>query len=372
MINNERGSVIVVALMVLVLLTIIGIAANNVSRTEQMISTNHLIHTMEFYGAESGWPVGAIAAWDAIKEMSQDDIKVPDNVTWPYGQPAALSNKVVYDYQADPMLDVDGNVILYGDDGTYNAGVKVNDVKDYMMEQNINVGVPFMYTIIGNGRLPVRGSNNGVEVEARLAFKPGFYLPQAALFGNELIKKTGGSGSIEGADQSSLGCPSLADISTDGLPSDVDVMDMVLDGDGTVDVRTGQPVYPVPLLRDVILGMNPDIMAEVIDIPTTYEGVIFATPDADGNVDAKQLTGKGILFVDGNLIVSGGIGWEGMVIVNGEIIVNGGGGLTVAGSVAAWGDITLHGSVSIEYDCEKLADLYKQYSGYRLTSWRQL
>lgn len=52
--NSERGSVIVAAMMILALLTIIGIAANNMSITELNISTNSLLYERAFYTAEAG------------------------------------------------------------------------------------------------------------------------------------------------------------------------------------------------------------------------------------------------------------------------------------------------------------------------------
>lgn len=50
--NNEGGAVIIAALMVLVLLTIIGIASTNVSNTEVKIATHELIHQQNLYQAE--------------------------------------------------------------------------------------------------------------------------------------------------------------------------------------------------------------------------------------------------------------------------------------------------------------------------------
>lgn len=50
--NNEGGTVIIAALMVLVLLTIIGIASTNVSNTEVKIATHELIHQQNLYCAE--------------------------------------------------------------------------------------------------------------------------------------------------------------------------------------------------------------------------------------------------------------------------------------------------------------------------------
>jgi hypothetical protein len=50
--NNEGGVVMIAALMVLVLLTIIGIASTNVSNTEIKIATHELIHQQNLYQAE--------------------------------------------------------------------------------------------------------------------------------------------------------------------------------------------------------------------------------------------------------------------------------------------------------------------------------
>ena len=60
--NNEEGSVIIAALMILVLLTIIGIASTNVSNTEVKISTHNLIHQQNFYRAEG-------ATMEAVHQM---------------------------------------------------------------------------------------------------------------------------------------------------------------------------------------------------------------------------------------------------------------------------------------------------------------
>jgi Tfp pilus assembly protein PilX len=53
--TNDKGSAILVALMILVLLTIIGMAATQNSNTELKITTNSQLYKMAFYAAESGW-----------------------------------------------------------------------------------------------------------------------------------------------------------------------------------------------------------------------------------------------------------------------------------------------------------------------------
>jgi len=50
--KNEEGAVIIAALLVLVLLTIIGIASTNISNTEVKIAAHEAIHQQNFYRAE--------------------------------------------------------------------------------------------------------------------------------------------------------------------------------------------------------------------------------------------------------------------------------------------------------------------------------
>ena len=51
---NERGYVIIVALMILALLTIIGVSASHMSTTEVQIAANELLYERAFYTAEAG------------------------------------------------------------------------------------------------------------------------------------------------------------------------------------------------------------------------------------------------------------------------------------------------------------------------------
>jgi hypothetical protein len=369
--TNEKGSAIIAALMILVLLSIMGIASINLSTTELNISTNYQIAEMNFYAAESGAPHGVLwlKNFDLVNDTSTDWFgpTTTENVldedgniidTTDVDEWFNLSNQTSYTWQVKHRLDTDGNILYYGD--TNN---------DYLWEINTTTGIP-LETILSKGTHPRGGIS---KIETTWIFQEPFPMPQAALFGHALIEKNGGSGAIWGEDQSGSGCSNAMDIATDGIDLDnVDVKDIVLDGGDGVDIQYGQPLYPIPLIREVLLKKHPEEMIGTVDTDDSFEGILFVHPDAYGNIDAQKLTGKGILFIDGNLDVNGGIGWEGMVIINGEVKVNGGGGLNVSGAVAAFGDITLNGSVSIKYDCEKISDIFDKYSGYRMTSWKQM
>jgi len=59
-IKNNRGSAIVIALLILVTLTIIGFAATNTSVFESTIVGNEHRYQIDFYVADSGWKEGAM------------------------------------------------------------------------------------------------------------------------------------------------------------------------------------------------------------------------------------------------------------------------------------------------------------------------
>jgi hypothetical protein len=56
--GNEKGSTLLISVLILILLTIIGIAATNTSTIEILISGNDKVHKMAFHEADGGTEVG--------------------------------------------------------------------------------------------------------------------------------------------------------------------------------------------------------------------------------------------------------------------------------------------------------------------------
>jgi Tfp pilus assembly protein PilX len=92
--QNQHGAVLYGVLMVLLLLTIIGIASTKVSNTEVQIATNELIHQQNFYRAEGATMEGA----ELLEAVANPDANPPawlDNIllnvtdsklrTWQFG-----------------------------------------------------------------------------------------------------------------------------------------------------------------------------------------------------------------------------------------------------------------------------------------------
>jgi hypothetical protein len=72
-IHNQRGSVIIIAMIILVLLTVIGIGATNTSTTEMQISTNAVLYNVALYTADSGIDAGRAAL---------NNLKIADAESW--------------------------------------------------------------------------------------------------------------------------------------------------------------------------------------------------------------------------------------------------------------------------------------------------
>jgi len=79
--RNEEGSVIVVALMILVVLTIIGISATDTTTVELQIATNDKFHKIAFYHADAG----VYATPKLISEAINDKATPGDLVNATYG-----------------------------------------------------------------------------------------------------------------------------------------------------------------------------------------------------------------------------------------------------------------------------------------------
>ena len=98
--NNEKGSVLLVAVVFLALVTSLGIFATTTAYIELQISGSHKINTMVFYAADSG--LHYVAAKSDLYGPNNLDINAPFDFPVP-GTPATK-------YPISYKLDVGGNV----------------------------------------------------------------------------------------------------------------------------------------------------------------------------------------------------------------------------------------------------------------------
>jgi hypothetical protein len=365
--KNQKGYVLISAMLILCLLTIIGIASTNISNTELAISTNELIYNMNLYGAESGIEV----APDYLKaNLTRDDWDNPD---WEGGDSNILGNNVTYTYIIKHWKDSDGNIIRMGDvDG------------DYLWERNTTTGVPFA-VVRSKGTHPRGGKT---VLERIWEPVPPYVMPEAALWVNNLVNGNGVSGAIvgEGRGDSTLfskayydsgyNCPAVPDIKYELMPPDIDFSGNT--GENQLYELAGA-TYPFPQVLEALRHnkryevsyisgnkLNPNVHLGNADDPT----IIIIDTGTEVKLN-ENITGVGILYVEGDLTISGNFSWEGLVLVNGDVTFNGGGASNstmVLGSVVASGNAAaINGSVDLVYDCEVMNNLYDSFLAYKRT-----
>lgn len=109
-IRDEEGTIMVLALLILAMLTLIGISGTNISRTELVIAENYQLNKISFMAADSAMPY--VAENKHLYDSSNID----------RGQPKDFPNNDGYDNDNDGAVDEDGERFLVTDgELTYQA-----------------------------------------------------------------------------------------------------------------------------------------------------------------------------------------------------------------------------------------------------------
>jgi hypothetical protein len=364
---DEKGSMIMAAVLFLFFLTIFGISSLHTSIFESKIVRNHSIATQAFYSADSGISAASVAL-EGIAIDSNPEWKTfigdPD-ICKTLGYNPLDSNHnlltrnqgaVLYDVAIKHRLDGDGNTLLWGDaDG------------DFLYEINTSTGMPI--EIVRS-----RGKYIGgvAMVEAVMRRSPLFFEPNAALFVGGDLENNGVSGSAEG--EYNAACAPVADIITTALADfDKQAGDYTGDTGFTPWLKDDGTHYPVELIMGYLSKYKKTQFIQsgnnqVFGSESDMSGIYFCEGDFTGN----NISGFGILAIHGNLVTSGNITWKGIVFVNGDSVYNGGGSKEVYGATLINGDTVINGTVDFKYDCQIVKDIFELHSKYKVLTWKQM
>ena len=123
--NNQNGSVIVVTIMVLALLTILGISSIKTSTTEQHLATNTLLYERAFYAAEAGFEHAKGVLKVPYTEQNQGNIALGNPGNWSFvlnGSGVILGLDAAEDCEP---LDAGGNCAGGDGVGDFEGGVQL-------------------------------------------------------------------------------------------------------------------------------------------------------------------------------------------------------------------------------------------------------
>ncbi len=326
MIQKEEGFVLIVALFILVLLTLIGIAATRTTEIELQIAGNHLQATKAFYDAEDGITIARSA------NFYRADI------------PAEFTDDIEMLEETDPAT---GKVI------------KV--------------------TVVSTGYSP-----NGTHPRhATAVIEAGFEVDKdwetdlnSALYVGDDLVSNGAASMANGSDpeHTEPGCEAWDVMSTgnaaDGMEAD------------NWNGMTGDPQELHPDEPPIDFDSLFDHMLKWAEVVEASNNLTLGTEDGSrgvyqlvdsGGVRVNNLDGHGVLLVDGDMEVDlgGSIGWNGIIMVRGNLTFNGGGNKEIYGAVLSSGSVTDNGSVDIYWDCSVMEMLKEKYTKYRMTYWMQ-
>ena len=350
--NNEKGAMLVVVIMVLALLSILGVSAIEMSNTELKIATSDLILKRCFFSAESGINSAlkllpsVLNAEDQIKNAAPDwQGNISKNDTPPF-----------YDVSIKHKVQ-SGKVLYYGDTNG-----------DYLLEYNSSaIGYPV--EIIESHGTDYRGGKVIVNVGAR--YEEAFPMPKAALWVGKNVYANGVSGSVlgEGPPGEESKCEEVADILTN---TPLLLAEIAYTGDTGLEwIDHDESLFPYWRINDYFL--RSPLLTE-----SRYSDETFGSPEkpevfrAEGDLQIRASDGYGILLVNGNLEVKGNFLWHGLIIMNGDFRFSGGGNKAVYGAVVAMGSaVRMDGGVDVYYDCTALDKLRGNFSSYKKLWWYQ-
>ena len=228
--NNQKGSMIVVVIMLLALLSIIGASSIRMSNTELKTASNNLIRKRCFFNAESG-----ISSTLRLLPSVLDDEDQIENATLDWqGSISNADTPPFYDVSIQHKMQ-DGKVLFYGDTNG-----------DYLLEYNTS-GIGYPVEIIESRGTDYRGGKAVVNVGVR--YEEAFPMPEAALWVGDDVDANGVSGSVLGEvppgkeDE----CPEAHDILHN---SPLSVIDYTGDTGPDTKIDQDSSLYPYPLISN--------------------------------------------------------------------------------------------------------------------------
>ncbi len=416
----ERGSAMVISLLVLMVLTMIGTLFLAQTKTETQISGHDMRSTQALYNSEAG----CAEALARMSDMSDTVNYVgPAQGAWTsepgWGAYIVLANgnsagdpdvadaasdgldndgdgsvdedgerypEVATKQTGNDMIDYDWVKVRYKLNGT-NQVILFGDHDDDLTtppRENLTTGAPVLL-ISASG---AQGSANRiVEIEA---VKVPFQIVRAAIYTeSDDFKFNGTQFLVSGkdwdpvTDSEIFGNTEVPGIATTGAPSNIagelkSNQQNNVEGDGSEPSVQSAPV-------DMDLQAMADQYAPLATMTLsggTYSNVGWGDYDhyevvhvtGDLHVSGGGI-GGGILVVDGDLICSGQFTWYGLVLILGQIDFTGGGaGIHLYGSCLTQGGIAsqiVGGNADVKYSSEALNRL-TQLSPYTISAWHEL
>jgi len=295
-VQDERGSVLMIVLVALVGLTALAAAGMMMTETELRASENQEAGTTAFYVADAG-----------LQQYlgSRDSATATDTFTYASGSAIVEGEKLL------DMPTTNGNHVLY----------RVRSVSSYA---------------------PPEGGTASRTLSRLAIYSDGSIVARASLAAGKGLLKTGNAGTISGVDRATAGDPNCPDSPRPDVAGvAVPPAGYVQSGGGAgALVPDGDPdVLEAPSTLELLQStgvpwdaiVNGGLLVNDYTIPgdswpnfASLPADEWPTVYVDGNtVLGPGDSGRGTLIVRGNLDMNGAFEWDGLVLVGGYMTSNG-------------------------------------------------
>jgi len=384
--SEEKGMVLVMALMFLLVLGLLGISAISMTSYDNRISGNKRISDQAFYAADAGvQEVMGRFRPDATGEIEDTD---PLNPNWRRFIALNQSQAAKVGYVSGP-----NHLFLQSLQTRLDFAVELKHKVNIANAVVTKDGHP-VYLVTSLGVTPEGGQK---RIEAELNPFPSLN-PGGALYSEQPVDLLGSSTYIQGMD--ACGSNDVPGVATT-LPLSSDPVDI----HGSPTVEGTPPIQYDTTNRDLkamieylrkdanfayAYGSNQTLtgMSDQWGIPVgsgtanplTYSGplnIVYFNMGGDKTLKlAGGSHGGGILLVDGNLELNGGFQWYGLVIVTGALDFTGGGEKNITGGMMAGETATVEvdvGGNAAIINCSAVQpQLENLVTPIRITRWREV
>jgi hypothetical protein len=423
--GRERGSILLICLLIMSLLSLIGMIALNVTSTELKSAGNQKVALQSFFAAESGlseamrrlklpsvspdylgdaaalvvpnWSAYLLTsdAWSIADEPSYDSdltnyIPISGNLLNTTIQANSKQSDMSYfvrirhkrEYDAEKSghttgyphyFDNDGtlldnteasrgNVIYYGY-GDPSQPAKALQFTSSSATQHAPVEIVTIYGMSGD-HLSV--------TEAEVVRNPGIAVV-GAIYSKGDLTGNGNSATISGADNCGIVSDVPAIYTLDPATSSISGASVVGVVDhGTGDLDLGHYVDTLKESTSTMIALTADVNGAAYGDAGSFVTVYSETSGNVGGLKMSNVDGFGNLIIEGDLTLGGGFTWTGLVVVTGTVTFNGGGsGVNITGAVMSGDAVSLNGGLEIYYDSCAVGESLNAL-GYDLINWRQL
>lgn len=162
--NNEKGSVLVVALLILVVLTLLGISASTTTEIELQIAANEKFHKIAFYNADSGVYSTPKLIRSSVEEGAQPPLTLPAKYLDGGDFFREVMGYDVYDTDKDIGYTLGGNTVEVDVRRTGQEAIAGGGAEFGSGSEGVGVGsaggVAILYTLDSHGEGPSSSQSN--------------------------------------------------------------------------------------------------------------------------------------------------------------------------------------------------------------------